>query len=83
MFVYLYNYICQLNFILNFMNKPNLKNIKIAIITFVVLGFTGMAILKGKSIIKKRRAKKGQKNKKLKKVDWYSKMFDLPEDLDF
>ena len=65
------------------MAKYNLKKIKIGIITFVVLGFTGMAILKGKSMIKRRRAKKDQKNKKRKKVDWYSKMFDLPEDLDF
>tara|TARA_R110001599_G_scaffold342025_1_gene563398 strand:+ start:931 stop:1128 length:198 start_codon:yes stop_codon:yes gene_type:complete len=65
------------------MTKYNLKKIKIGIITFVVLGFTGMAILKGKSMIKRRRAKKDQKNKKRKKVDWYSKMFDLPEDLDF
>jgi hypothetical protein len=65
------------------MNKPTIKNIKIAIITFVVLGFTGMAILKGKSMIKRRREKKDQKNKNNKKADWYSKMFDLPEDLDF
>jgi|TARA_R110000744_G_scaffold168891_1_gene286693 hypothetical protein len=65
------------------MTKYNLKKIKIGIITFVVLGFTGMAILKGKSMIKRRRAKKDQKNNKRKKVDWYSKMFDLPEDLDF
>ena len=42
-----------------------------------------MAILKGKSMIKRRRAKKDQKNNKRKKVDWYSKMFDLPEDFDF
>ena len=65
------------------MTKYNLKKIKIGIITFVVLGFTGMAILKGKSMIKRRRAKKDQKNNKRKKVDWYSKMFDLPEDFDF
>ena len=65
------------------MAKYNLKKIKIGIITFVVLGFTGMAILKGKSMIKRRRAKKDQKNNKRKKVDWYSKMFDLPEDFDF
>ena len=65
------------------MTKYNLKKIKIGIITFVVLGFTGMAILKGKSMIKRRRAKKDQKNNKRKKVDWYTKMFDLPEDFDF
>ncbi len=65
------------------MKKPNIKKIKIAIITFVVLGFTGIAIIKGKSMIKRHKGKKSSKNKKRKKVDWYSKLFDLPEDLDF
>ena len=45
------------------MNKPTIKNIKIAIITFVVLGFTGMAILKGKSMIKGVEKKKPKKTR--------------------
>jgi hypothetical protein len=57
------------------------KKLKIAIITFVVLGVTGIAILKGKTIIDKVRDKRRKKKGKPEKVGSYSKLFDLPEDL--
>ena len=59
------------------------KKVKIAIIGFVVLGISGIAILKGKSIIYKIIAKKRLKKGTPKKVDWYSKMFELPDNLKF
>jgi hypothetical protein len=59
----------------------NKKQIKIAILTFVVLGITGIAIIKGKSIIDNYNAKKRAKNGKPKREGSLSKIFDLPEDL--
>jgi hypothetical protein len=59
----------------------NKKKLKIAIITFVVLGVTGVAILKGKTIVDKIRAKRRAKNGTSEKAGSFSKLFDLPDDL--
>jgi hypothetical protein len=57
------------------------KTKKIAIISFFVLGFTGVAILKGKSIIDKIIDKKRLKRGLPQKEGLFSKLFNLPEDI--
>jgi len=52
------------------------KRVKIALISFVVLGITGVAIIKGKVIIDKLRKKRGLSEK----GDWSANMFKLPDD---
>ena len=53
------------------------KKTKIAVLTFVALGLTGIGIIKVKQIIDKRRAKRNKQadNKVLKVI------FNLPEEL--
>lgn len=50
------------------------KKTKIAIISFIVLGVTGLAILKGREIVRKM-------NKKNNKKSPFNQLFELPEDL--
>lgn len=57
------------------------KKVKVAVITFVVLGITGVAILKGKSILDGIRDKRRKKSGKPEKVGLFHQIFELPDDL--
>lgn len=66
---YYFVLLCLLYFYMN-------KRVKIALISFVVLGITGVAIIKGKVIIDKLRKKRGLSEK----GDWSANIFKLPDD---
>jgi hypothetical protein len=53
------------------------KKLKVAILTFVVLGVSGVAILKVKEYYTKRRVRSG----KVSKNNLANQLFDLPDDL--
>tara|TARA_R100000900_G_scaffold97568_1_gene75617 strand:- start:980 stop:1159 length:180 start_codon:yes stop_codon:yes gene_type:complete len=55
------------------------KKTKVAIITFIALGITGVAVLKIKKVIDKRRKKNQKSNKKGNQT--MSQLLKLPDDV--
>lgn len=59
------------------------KKMKIAVLTFLALGVTGIAVVKIKKLLDKKADKKAKKNKSLKKKNSVIKqILKLPDDID-